>query len=125
MITAQSVTLIDQDGSSGGYAGCQGSAPGSGLPFDGSSQAANLVGAMDPQMPDVMTGSAQLPGPVANTTVLPVSSASAPQQLSNSCADQFGTSDCTMSMSWTETITITPACGTITFSERKLPSLMG
>ncbi len=116
-LTVQSATAFDADGSSGGYASCQGTAPGSGLPFDGSGQAANLVGVIDGYLPDVLSARVTLPAKIAGPVTLPASDASAPQQLPGSCTQLFGAGSCTESLSWSGTVDVEPACGTITFSE--------
>jgi hypothetical protein len=115
-IKVQSVTGFDSDGSSGAYASCQGTAPGSGLPFDGSGEAASDVGTIDPYLPDVLSALVQLPTPLTEQVTIPVSSANAPAQLPPSCADQFGDDACTMSLSWSGAVTVTPPCGTVSFS---------
>jgi hypothetical protein len=115
-VTVQSVTAFDSDGSSGAYASCQGTAPGSGLPFDGSGEAASDVGTINPYLPDVLSANVQIPTPLKSEVTIPVSNANAPAQLPPSCADQFGDDACTMSLSWSGTVTVKPPCGTITFS---------
>jgi FecR protein len=116
-ITVQSATAFDSDGSSGGYASCQGTAPGSGDPFDGSGEAASDVGVINPYLPDVLSARVQLPSLLGGQVTVPVTNADAPAQLPASCADQFGDDACNMSLSWSGTITVTPACGTVTFSD--------
>jgi hypothetical protein len=116
-ITVQSVTAFDSDGSSGGYASCQGTAPGGGLPFDGSGEAASNVGTIDPSLPDALSATVQLPSPLTGPVTLPVTNANAPAQVPPSCADQFGDDACNMSLSWSGTVTVTPACATVSFSD--------
>lgn len=116
-ITVQSVTAFDSDGSSGGYASCQGSAPGGGGAFDGSGEAASNVGTINPSLPDALSAKVTLPSPLTGPVTLPVSNADAPAQVPPSCADQFGDDSCNMSLNWSGTVTVTPACGTVTFSD--------
>jgi hypothetical protein len=60
---------------------------------------------------------ATVPLPALDTPVtLPVSDANAPAHLPASCADQFGDDACTMSLSWSGNVTITPACATVSLS---------
>ncbi|MGZ4256215.1 MAG: FecR family protein [Gaiellaceae bacterium] len=115
-ITAQSFTAVDQDGSSGGYDSCQGIAPGSGLPYDGSQDAANLAGTMDEYMPDVMSAKVDVPAKLSGIFTKQVTNADAPAQLPSSCDDQFGV-PCSMSLHWSGQVQVIPACGTVTFSE--------
>jgi len=116
-ITVQSVTAFDSDGSSGGYASCQGTAPGTDLPFDGSGEAASNVGTINPSLPDALSATVQLPSPLTGPVTLPVTNANAPAQVPSSCADQFGDDSCNMSLVWSGSVTVTPACGTVTFSD--------
>jgi hypothetical protein len=116
-VTVQSVTAFDSDGSSGGYASCQGKAPGSGLPFDGSGEAASNFGTIDPSLPGVLSATVQIPSPLTGPVTLPVTNANAPAQVPPSCADQFGDDSCTMSLSWSGTVTVSPACASVSFSD--------
>jgi hypothetical protein len=109
-LVVQSVTAVDQNGSSG-FETCQGTAPGSGEPFDGSGEAASLVGAFAASLPDVFSAkitipSGRLDGGFYEHDV--TSSVDVAAQLPPSCADQFGVpqGSCQMTLSWTGTVRI-------------------
>jgi hypothetical protein len=108
-LTVQSVTAVDQSGA--GYEGCQGTAPGSGLPFDGSGEAADFSGAFAPGLPDVFSARLTIPPGALWKGFYEKSVSSghdAVAQVPASCADQFGVPEgtCQMSLTWSGTVRI-------------------
>jgi hypothetical protein len=120
-LTVQSITALDQTNATHKFDGCEGTnsnAP----PQDESDQAANLAGAMQPNLPDVLAAKVDFPADAlkSGTFMKSVSDADAPTQLPASCASQFGWPDpgqCQMTLNWTGTIRIDVLCGQVTFSE--------
>jgi hypothetical protein len=124
-LTVQSITSVDQNNQTGQVI-CQGTGP-TGDAADLSSDAANLSGAFEPYLPDVLSAHISLPADAlkSGTFTKAVSSADAVAQLPGSCADQFGEPDgaCPMSLSWSGTIKITEPCGVVDFSEGDAPAV--
>jgi hypothetical protein len=124
-LTVQSITSLDQMNATHHFDGCQGT-DSNGLTQDQSDQAANLAGAMQPNLPDVLAAKIDLPADAlkSGTFTKSVSDSDAPTQLPASCASQFGWPDpgqCQMTLNWTGTIRIDVLCGQVTFSEGTAP----
>jgi hypothetical protein len=123
MLTVQSITSVDQNNQTG-QVSCQGTDQ-FGNATDLSSDAANLSGAFEPSLPDVLSARISLPADAlkSNRFTKAVSNADAVAQLPSSCADQFGEPDgqCPMSLSWSGTIKITVPCGVVSFSAGDAP----
>jgi hypothetical protein len=93
------------------YLGCQGEI--SGLPFDGSGEAADqTAGALNPSLPDALEVNLEIPDAAAKagSYATHVTEADGQGHLPSSCDDQFGTQpgECTMSLHYTGTITLAP-----------------
>ena len=121
----QSITSVDQNNQTGQVI-CQGTDQ-FGNAVDLSSDAANLSGAFEPYLPDVLSARISLPPDAlkSGTFTKAVSSADAVAPLPASCADQFGEPEgqCPMSLSWSGTIKITEPCGVVNFSEGDAPAV--
>ena len=125
-LTVQSITSVDQNNQAG-QVNCQATDP-QGNPIDWSADAANLAGAIEPYLPDVLSARITLPPDALTngTFTQAVSSASdAVAQLPGSCADEFGVPEgqCPMSLSWSGTIKISAPCGVVSFSEGDAPAV--
>jgi FecR protein len=123
-LTVQSITSVDQNNQTGKVS-CQGTDM-FGNSVDLSSDAANLSGAFQASLPDVLSARISLPADAlkGNTFTQAVSNADAVAQLPSSCADQFGEPEgqCPMSLSWSGTIKITVPCGVVTSSQGEAPA---
>ena len=124
-LTVQSITSVDQNNQTGQVI-CQGTDQ-FGNAVDLSSDAANLSGAFEPYLPDVLSARISLPPDAlkSGTFTKAVSSADAVAPLPTSCADQFGVPEgqCPMSLSWSGTIKITEPCGVVDFSDGDAPAV--
>ena len=123
-LTVQSVTSVDQNNQTGQIT-CQGTGP-LGDSVDLSADAANLAGAFEPYLPDVLSARISVPAGALKSgsfTQAVSNSADGVAQLPSSCADQFGLPEgqCPMSLSWSGTIKISVPCGVITFSHGDAP----
>jgi hypothetical protein len=124
-LTVQSITAVDQMNATHQFDACQGT-DSNGLTQDESDQAANLAGAIQPNLPDVLAAKIDLPADALKTGTFTksVTGSDAPTQLPASCAAQFGWPDpgqCQMTLNWTGTIRIDVLCGQVTFSEGTAP----
>jgi len=122
-LTVQSITSVDQNNQTG-----QIHCPGIdqfGNAIDDSGEAANLAGAFENYLPDVLGARISLSADElkSGTVTKSVSSSDAVAQLPGSCADQFGVPEgqCPMSLSWSGTIKVSIPCGVITFSDGDAP----
>ena len=125
-LTVQSVTSVDQNNQTG-QVSCQGTGP-LGDSVDLSADAANLAGAFEPYLPDVLSARISLPPGALKSgsfTQAVSNSGDGVAQLPSSCADEFGVPEgqCPMSLSWSGTIKISVPCGVITFSHGDAPSV--
>lgn len=124
-LTVQSITSVDQNNQTGQIS-CQGTDQ-FGTSTDSSADAANLSGAFQPYLPDVLSARISVPADAlkSSTFTQAVSSGDAVAQLPGSCADQFGLPEgqCPMSLSWSATIKISVPCGVVTFSEGDAPAV--
>ncbi len=125
-LTVQSVTSVDQNNQTGQIS-CQGTGP-LGDSVDLSADAANLAGAFQPYLPDVLSARISLPPDALKSgsfTQAVSNSADGVAQLPGSCADEFGVPEgqCPMSLNWSGTIKISVPCGVITFSHGDAPAV--
>ena len=121
----QSITSVNQNDQTG-QVNCQGTGP-LGDSVDLSADAANLAGAFQPYLPDVLSARITLPRRAQERLVTQAvgNSADGVAQLPSSCADQFGLPEgqCPMSLSWSGTIKISVPCGVMSFSEGDAPAV--
>lgn len=129
VLTVQSLTDVDQSGQSG-FGTCYGTGP-EGDSFDGRGDAASLVGAFGPSLPDVLAAKVTLPAGALDKGWYRASLTSASDalaQLPTSCGDEYGIAadKCQMTLHWTGEVWITAdSCHYGLFNFSQAPDCVG